>query len=456
MSADCIPAGPAGPAGETLTRPPGASAGFEAVDRAIEARASDAFAFLEKLVAAPSTVGREAAAQEIMADALERLGATVRAVPVPEATAARAPGGVAQASYAGRDNVLGQLNRGAGPALLLNGHIDVVPADAALWSAPPFAPRTAGGWMTGRGTGDMKGGFAMGLLAIAALRAAMPGALSGELSVLSVIEEECTGNGTLAAGRAGVLGDAVVLLEPTGLDLLIGGVGVLWADIVVDGVAAHAEAADRAVNPARFVPLLLDALAGLEADMTATADDPAFDDVASPYNVSVGLVAAGDWRSSVPGRAALGVRVGYPRGWSPDHALDRLRAAVSAAAAADPWLAEHPPLVREAGYRAEGYLLAAGHPLAGAVASAHERATGQAPRRRAIGSTTDARYYVNQFGIPALAYGPRARNIHGADEAVELASIVTGARGLARFIAAYFAAGGLPGEPAQVTREPAP
>jgi acetylornithine deacetylase/succinyl-diaminopimelate desuccinylase-like protein len=48
-----------------------------------------------------------------------------------------------------------------------------------------------------------------------------------------------------------------------------------------------------------------------------------------------------------------------------------------------------------------------------------------------------------QFGIPAVAYGPRARNIHAADESVELASIVAGARTLARFLAGYYAAGGL-------------
>jgi 3-oxoadipate enol-lactonase len=41
-----------------------------------------------------------------------------------------------------------------------------------------------------------------------------------------------------------------------------------------------------------------------------------------------------------------------------------------------------------------------------------------------LGSTTDARYYLNQFGVPAVAYGPRSRNIHGTDEAVELASIL--------------------------------
>ena len=43
-----------------------------------------------------------------------------------------------------------------------------------------------------------------------------------------------------------------------------------------------------------------------------------------------------------------------------------------------------------------------------------------------------------------MAYGPTARNIHAADEAVELASIVAGARTLARFIARFFAGGGMP------------
>ena len=59
----------------------------------------------------------------------------------------------------------------------------------------------------------------------------MPGWLRGRLSFASVIEEECTGNGTLAAARAGVLADAAVLLEPTDLGLLLGGVGILWAEI---------------------------------------------------------------------------------------------------------------------------------------------------------------------------------------------------------------------------------
>jgi acetylornithine deacetylase len=419
--------------------------GLDAVDRAIEAEADTAFALLERLIRARSTVGEEARAQGVVAEELSRLGFEVQGVPVPEQTAAHPAAGVPQCSYAGRENVLGRINPGAVPSLLFNGHIDVVPAEAAVWSGDPFEPVTADGWMRGRGAGDMKGGIAMGLLAVAALRRAMPAALTGELSFLSVIEEECTGNGTLAACDAGVLGDAVVLLEPTGLDLLLGGVGILWAEIEAEGVPAHAEAADRAVNPVRSVPVILEALAGLAAEFARDNADPVFAGVASPYNVNVGTVRAGDWASSVPARVRLGVRVGYPRRWSAGEAFDRVGTAVHQAAAADPWLAGHPPVLRQTGFRAQGYLLRHDHPLVTAVADAHAAAHGHRPAPLVLGSTTDARYYLNQFGRPALAYGPRARNIHAPDEAVELASIVRGARTLARFIVSFFAAGGLPG-----------
>ena len=412
---------------------------WEAVDAAIGDGAEAAFSFLERLVASPSTVGRELPAQRIVAAELGRLGFEVTELPVPAGTADAAPGGVAQASYAGRPNVLGRINPGGSPSLLLNGHVDVVPAESGRWAGDPFIPLRAGGWLTGRGAGDMKGGFAMGLLAVAALRRAAPDALRGELGFLSVIEEECTGNGTLAACRAGVLADAAVLLEPTDLNLLLGGTGIVWAEIEVDGVAAHAEAADRAVNPVRFLPPLLRALARLEDELNKPGDDPAFDHLPRPYNVNVGTVSAGDWPSSVPARARLGVRVGFPRRWTPAEAFDRVRSAVLGAAADDPWLAAHPPSVRPAGFRAEGYLIDEDHPLVRALGAAHERVHGAPPRRMVMGSTTDARYYLNQFGVPAVAYGPRSRNIHGTDEAVELASIVSGARVLARFMASFFA-----------------
>jgi acetylornithine deacetylase len=55
-----------------------------------------------------------------------------------------------------------------------------------------------------------------------------------------------------------------------------------------------------------------------------------------------------------------------------------------------------------------------------------------------FGSTTDARAYLNGFGIPAVCYGASAYNLHGVDESVDLQSIVDAARTVGRFLLARF------------------
>ena len=47
------------------------------------------------------------------------------------------------------------------PALLLHGHVDVVPADAAEWTVHPFSGAVQDGYVWGRGAVDMKGMVAM-------------------------------------------------------------------------------------------------------------------------------------------------------------------------------------------------------------------------------------------------------------------------------------------------------
>ena len=285
----------------------------------------------------------------------------------------------------------------------------------------------------------MKGGFAMASLALDALLSIAPDAIDGSLTFVSAIEEECTGNGTLASARAGVLADAVLLPEPTGLDLLLAGVGVLWLDVVITGRSAHAESADRAVNPVHLALQIVDALRDLEAEMNADLDDPAMAGVGHPYNLNVGTIEAGDWPSSVPAVAKLRIRVGHPTAWSSAETEARVREAITVATVSNRWLRDHPPEIRQSGFRAKGYALAVDHPFVERVSLAHRAAHGSAPHVVAMASTTDARLYVNDFDVPALCYGPTAHDIHGIDESVELDSIVAGARTLARFIADWFA-----------------
>ena len=391
---------------------------------------------MERLVAAPSTVGLEQEAQDVVEQELKRLGLEVERLPIPETIEDDPLAGVAQISYEGRADVVGRLGSNEGPSLLVNGHIDVVPAGKPdLWTSPPFEPRLDGDRLYGRGAGDMKGGFAMATLALDALLAVEPEAIAGSLTFLSVIEEECTGNGTLAAARAGVLADAVILPEPTGLGMLLAGVGILWLDVVLDGKSAHAESADRAVNPIDLALTVVDALRRSERAMNLEIE-PSMRGVEHPYNINIGMLEAGDWRSSVPANATLGLRIGHPTSWSTADAIARVGAAIHEID--DPWLRAHPPTLRPSGFRAKGYAMPGGDPLARRLADAHRAAHGEAVAEVAMASTTDARLYINDFDVPALCYGPVAHDIHGIDESVELSSIVAGARTLARFIADWY------------------
>lgn len=74
------------------------------------------------------------------------------------------------ASAPGRANVVARL-RGSGelPPLLLTAHLDVVEADPATWSRPPFSGDIADGFLWGRGAVDMKNMAAMSASVVGAL-----------------------------------------------------------------------------------------------------------------------------------------------------------------------------------------------------------------------------------------------------------------------------------------------
>jgi acetylornithine deacetylase len=245
-----------------------------------------------------------------------------------------------------------------------------------------------------------------------------------------VIEEECTGNGTLAAAAAGVLADAVLLPEPTNLALMLDGIGILWLELTVEGRSAHAHLPQEGANAISLALPLLEALRGLAAEMNP--------DGGTRHALNLGTFHAGDWQSSVPGVARIGARIGFPTAWTVAEAQARVTAALDRAVRNDRWLRDHPPQVRFNGFRAEGYTLEPGHELVRQLSAAHAEILGSSPAIADGTATTDARTYLNHVAVPAVSYGPRVRNIHGIDEAVEVESIVTGARVLTRFLAAYF------------------
>ena len=405
------------------------------VDAAIERHVDAAFDFLLELVATPSVSGDEAAAQAVVADWFERAGLSAISVEIPDGLAEDGAAGFSERSYEGRGNVLAMSPTHDRPTLLLNGHIDTVPAESSdQWQSAPFSPRRDGDRLYGRGVGDMKCGFAMAWLALMAIGDAAPGVAEQPIGFLSVIEEESTGNGTLGSLHAGVIPESVIVCEPTNLSIMLACPGVLWVEITIEGLGGHAEISSGGGHPVVVAMEVLEAIAEFVEGLNRAYPDPLIPDLIHPYNVNVGRLNGGDWPSSIPTRLTIGLRVGFPRVWPVKVAEDLVRATVTDALDSE----THSVSVRFNGLRARGYSLPAEHDLVERLSRAHTGAVGAAPARTGMAATTDARFYINEYAIPALCYGPVTGRIHGVDEYVDLPSIVDGARTLARFAIDYF------------------
>jgi acetylornithine deacetylase len=237
--------------------------------RAVEHGFDDAVGFLAELVRVRSLLGAEEPAQQLVEERLRDLGFTVESVvPDPERLAERPDSGIPLVSYEGRRSLIGKIGEDSCRSLVLNGHVDVVGAEPLdRWTKEPFGAEVADGRMYGRGSCDMKGGVAAMLLGVEAALAAGP--LPGRLVYQSVIEEECGGNGALAAVLAGPTADAALIAEPTngGMDLVA--VGVIWARITLEADSRHASNADRGSNPIEAAYPVIQALHGLEAELSA-------------------------------------------------------------------------------------------------------------------------------------------------------------------------------------------
>lgn len=328
--------------------------------------------------------------------------------------------------------VVGTASGEGEPALVLQGHIDVVPVgDIANWpGAQPFSAHIEDGVLHGRGACDMKAGMAVNL---AVARALYRSGVRTErrLALHSVVSEEDGGLGAFATLRRGHRGEVAVITEPTSGRLVTANAGALTFRIEVAGRAAHGSTRQEGVSALEaFWPLHL-ALRDLETRRNAERH-PLFGDNPLPYGISVGTVRAGDWASSVPDLLVAEGRMGVRLDEDPAVARAALEDAVAAAAAADPWLRDHTPRVTWPGGQFASGRLEEGHPLVDEVADAVQLVTGARPVEAAAPYGSDLRLYTGVGGIPTLHYGPGdVRLAHAPRESVPLAEVVQVARALA-------------------------
>jgi acetylornithine deacetylase len=217
--------------------------------------------------------------------------------------------------------------------------------------------------------------------------------------------------------------------------------GSLMFRLVVPGASAHGCVRAEGVSAIeKFLPLF-GALRALEAercgvvrgDAPAAGDpaDPLFCGYRLPWPIEIGTLRAGDWASSVPETLVAEGRYGIAIGEDPADAVEAFEESIARAAAADEWLAAHPPAVEWWGGRFDPALTDIADPVVAMLVGAARSLTGSSAPVEGVTYGADMRLLVNAGGIPTVLFGPGdVRVAHMPDEYVPVAELRSAAQTL--------------------------
>ena len=385
-----------------------------------------------ELIAVPSLSGDETAGQQVVAARMRDAGLRVDAWEFDVEALQRNPWYSAEVERGVALGVIGALGGSAGPALLFNGHIDVVPTgDPAGWTTPPFAPSVRDGRVFGRGACDMKGGLAAALHAMEAIADAGV-QLAGTVALGSVIGEEDGGCGTLALLDHGVRADGCIIMEPTQLSVVPAIAGALSWRLRVRGQSAHGCLREEGVSALELFGPLHRAVLDLERRRNARASHELFAWLDRPFAICGGRISGGDWPSSEMDWLVWEGRYGVAPGEDLDAARQEFEDAVASAVADHPWLREHPPAVEWLGGQFYPGQTATDAAVVTTVLGAATELSGREPVVRGMPYGCDMGLTTNVGGIPTVVFGPGdVRDAHRPDESVPVDDLVAVAQTLA-------------------------
>ncbi len=354
----------------------------------------EAFALLQSLVAVRSYPGEETAAQKVCADWLERHGLQAQ---FQDTTKNRQP------------NVIATIKNGAGPTLLLNGHMDTVMA-AEGWNCDPWQGKRDGDVLYALGAADMKSGVVANMLVARAL-AQNKHLWHGTLIFSSVTDEEAYSYGAHELVDSGIQADACIITEPCWDRVCIAAAGKMLISVDVTGKAAHGftpwQGINAGIEAARFAAEVCNAVPEIKHDKVMSSQT-----ILSIHAGSELYVVTMPEKANV-----LVTRLTVP-GETRDEVLGKMRAfgdSLKSPAKFEfslrdpfytPWSFDEPQ-----------------HPFTQAFDSAYRRANNAEPTFGSLAGISDANVISGEGGIPCIVYGPRGGNFHQCQEWVDLASI---------------------------------
>jgi acetylornithine deacetylase len=393
------------------------------IDRFICSRRDSWVRQFQELLRRASVFEDEFEVVDFVHSCLCSLGIDTISVPFDSAVLARLP--AAQRPFStieGRRNLVARLpSRGrGGRSLVLNCHLDTVPAgEESEWTYPPFEGHVENGLIYGRGAYDDKAGAAICLAVLEAL-ATCGGERRGDVIAHFVLEDECTGNGSLLCLEAGYGGDAAIIVDGTRFDKGISlHAGNCQVSVSVKGRPASVSVSHVGINAAEMLASLLLEMRQAILARNAAIEAP-WTRFPSPNQFVVQSLRAQGTPLTVPGEATAQAYITF----TPPARLADIRAVLGALVddfACKNGLPE-PPVLDWSGFATEPVTSRSAELIAAINESARRQGMDEIDFGPSTG-TSDLRHFVDR-GIPCVLCGPgMGFNPHRADEHYHLDSL---------------------------------
>ncbi len=332
-------------------------------------------------------------------------------------------------------NVIGTLELGPGPTILLDSHLDtVVVTDPAAWVHDP-AGALVGGRIYGRGAVDMKGPLAACVFGVAALRDSLR---AGRIIVTGTVAEELVEGPNLVRVAEQVHPDYVVICEATSRKVAVGQRGRAEILVQVAGKSAHSAHPAAGINAAEVMADVITALRRVPAPRHPVLGPGILvltDILSRPYpglSVIPDQCLATFDRRTLPGETEHDVL--EPVRTVVSRVADGWGAAASVSIAVDHYTTYTGVQVDAPNFAPAWYL--GDSPLVDTVLSALE-AQGLPAQRGHYAFCTNGSGTAGHLGIPTIGFGPGDEDqAHSVDESIATEDLYAGALGYAAIVSA--------------------
>lgn len=317
-----------------------------------------------------------------------------------------------------RFSLLGEHGRG-NRSLHFHGHFDVVPAQ----SSSQFKPELRGDLLCGRGSSDMKGGLAVMLFAVRAVKECGK-KLSGHLSFSFVPDEETGGRlGTqylLESGLIPAPSLGMLMPEPTSGVIWNANRGALTCRLTVSGRYAHVGLEHEGVNAFEMMVEIARSMLKLKKMIKKRKTSLPVGHASARSSVMLigGEAGSGVSFNAVPDKAFFTI----DRRLNPEEKLE----------AAKKELSDVLEKYQKKGIKVEAEVLQEGEPsaaetkspLAEALKYAVLNIKGTDPPFELCPGLCEIRFFNNR-GVPAYAFGPGLLEVsHGPEEHVKISEVI--------------------------------